>query len=355
MFKSRELLRTSTCLARRHVAKQLRSSLNIRVFYRPGPVPSPSRPSRSVPSSDPLQSPPDRLDQEPRFSTPQQDIQEDNDETQQERSHRDERSTPRAPNQVDQERDDYQQSRTAETRFRTGMVVALGITAVNGYVWYQWELSKSALRRGDGRLALFMANNFLCSKQNWREERYWTVLTSGFSHMAGWHLLANSVGIITFFPAAASRIGVLRVTLLYLASIGGGSAAWLYSSGITKDPVKKRMTGFFSRRQEDNGYGNDPPGLGASGGVCGLFTLSTILAPSAGVALFFIPMPSWFAWGLLTGFDSYFALSEDGRKKLIEKVGFAIGHEAHLGGTAVAVLLLILSPRFRGRGMMRLR
>lgn len=234
---------------------------------------------------------------------------------------------------------------------RTGLVVALGITAINAYIWYQWQLATSAYGRGDGQNMKYMADNFLCSRKNYNEGRQWTLVTAGFSHVQGWHIIANTLGIVSFFPAIAMRIGVVPSLLGYVTCIAGGSAASLYHAGQwqkDKTPVssgivptiKRLATGEVEQRP-------DTPGLGASAGVFGLFTYSMLLAPTASVSIFFIPLPAWLAWGFLTGIDLYCASSEQGRQKMKQLTGVSLGHEAHLGGTSTALLTsILLMPRF---------
>lgn len=233
-------------------------------------------------------------------------------------------------------------------RGRVGVIVAIGITVINGYIFYNWQLGKSGAQRGDTRLLKLMTDNFTCSKRNLEEGRYWTLLTSGFSHIEVWHLLANTIGIVSFVPAVAISVGLTRTILVYLSSIGAGSLASLYHAGYWDErSIEHKPFSLMSRFSATTAGRSDTPGLGASAGVFGIFTLSVILAPKAGVSILFIPLPAWLAWGLLTGIDSYCAISQEGRKKMTELTGVQMGHEAHLGGSAAALLLsFFLIPRF---------
>lgn len=256
---------------------------------------------------------------------------------------------PDAPRSGSEHRgDDANRDPDFVRRGRVGVIVAMGITAVNGYIFYNWQLANSGAHRGDTRLMKVMTDNFTCSKRNLEEGRYWTLLTSGFSHIEVWHLLANTLGIVSFVPAVAISVGITRTVLIYLSSIGAGSIASLYHAGYWDERSTNRTPfSLMSRFSASPAAKLDTPGLGASAGVFGIFTLSVILAPKAGVSIFFIPLPAWFAWGLLTGIDSYCAISQDGRRKMTELTGVQMGHEAHLGGSAAALLLsLVLIPRF---------
>ncbi|ORY81957.1 hypothetical protein BCR37DRAFT_379867 [Protomyces lactucae-debilis] len=277
-----------------------------------------------------------------------------------------------------------------DRRRRTGTVIAMGFTAINGYIWYQWSLAEpdkfESMRGGFSRatfkdrntqaLHTYLIENFTLSANNWQEHRWHTILSAGFSHQSLWHLLANTVGVMSFFPITAMGLGVPVATVSYLACIVGGSLLTLHRKGVdviedVKDVVTgkveygvsndlaygtsfqdelARLVGFEvpswsiaeQKRRSNAKFQNDVPGLGASAGVCGLFTISTMMAPTAGVAVFFIPLPAWLAWSLLTGVDTLCTFDEESRQKLADKIGIMLGHEAHLGGTITGLLTAVL-------------
>ena len=157
--------------------------------------------------------------------------------------------------------------------------------------------------------------------------------------MQAWHLLANTLAIVSFMPAVSASFGVAGAVGLYGASIVGGSMASLWKGGA----FEQRQRSMFGRAVASEG--RDSLGLGASGGVFGLFTITTLLAPSSSVALFFIPLPAWVAWGLLVGVDAYCALDRGGRNRVAGYTGMNVGHEAHLGGVAVGAAGALLLRR----------
>lgn len=233
-------------------------------------------------------------------------------------------------------------------RGRAGVILALGITAINGYVWYNWQVASVRATRGNDKVLKYMMDHFMCSRRNLNEGRWWTLVTSGFSHITGSHILFNTLGIVSFMPSVAMSMGVTRCLFAYLASITGGSMAHLYHYGEWRDQYQAQ-----SQRSLFGGLSNQPqkqaddPALGASAGLFGIFTIAMICAPTATVGIFFIPFPAWLAWGLLTGVDSYCALSPAGRQKMTQLTGIQMGHEAHLGGSATGMLsTLLLMPRF---------
>ena len=72
----------------------------------------------------------------------------------------------------------------------------------------------------------------MLSAANWRAGRYYTMLTSAFSHQAPVHFLFNMIafnafgGILMF-----SGLGAMHVTSLCVGSAVAGSFAWLYQRG----------------------------------------------------------------------------------------------------------------------------
>lgn len=227
-------------------------------------------------------------------------------------------------------------------RGKTGMVVAVGISAVNGYVWYQWQVAEHRASKGNYAVLDYMKDNFLCSRENYNQGRWWTLVTSGFSHMTGSHILFNTLGVISFLPVVAAQVGVVPCVVAYLASIVGGSAAHLYRSGEWQDKYLPKSSNNPFALFSTNTQKPDDPALGASAGVFGLFTISMICAPTVSVSIFFIPFPAWLAWGLLTGVDAYCTLSTEGREKMAKLTGVHMGHEAHLAGSATGALFTFL-------------
>ncbi|KAL1846981.1 hypothetical protein Daus18300_014085 [Diaporthe australafricana] len=183
-----------------------------------------------------------------------------------------------------------------------------------------------------------MVRHFSLSAGGLREGRWWTVLTSSFSHAAPAHLLANMCG----FYMWASRcfdlgLGLGNVATLMLGSSVCGGFAWL-AGGPAGGPVAY---------------------VGASDAVCGLMAAAVLLEP---VMAFDVPRIGEFYYTLFVpvllgcATDVFGTVSQRhgltkpslGKPVLSGVQNEFIGHAAHLGGTAfgVAYWLWSLRPRY---------
>ncbi|AEE49480.1 rhomboid family protein [Haliscomenobacter hydrossis] len=135
------------------------------------------------------------------------------------------------------------------------------------------------------------------------------LVSSAFLHVNWMHLIFNMLSLYAFSNLLENQLGGLNFVLLYLTSLVGGNLLALFVH---------RQHGSYSA-------------VGASGAVCGVIFASIALFPGIEVGTFFLPFqfPGWL-FGLL-----YVAISIYGIKS---KRG-NIGHEAHLGGALIGVLL----------------
>jgi membrane associated rhomboid family serine protease len=107
--------------------------------------------------------------------------------------------------------------------------------------------------------------NFTLSSINFNAGRYWTLITSAFSHNMLMHFAFNMIsfnalaGILAIIPG----IGAFHILALSLGSAAAGSAAWLYQS-----MNKPRAIGIETA-------------LGASGIVMGVGAAAACLMPFA--------------------------------------------------------------------------
>jgi membrane associated rhomboid family serine protease len=141
--------------------------------------------------------------------------------------------------------------------------------------------------------------------------QYYRLLSCGFLHLNGWHLLFNMMSLYSVGAAIEISLGLVtgQVVLyaVFLGSIVGGSLLSLLL------------------HRNDSGY----RALGASGGVCGVIFAFVFLFPGTSMIFFFIPMPSWL-YAILFILISFFALRNQWGH---------IGHDAHLGGAIVGLLI----------------
>lgn len=190
--------------------------------------------------------------------------------------------------------------------------VVLVFLAINTGVFVLWLLL--------GPTA-FMLENFLVSSDALAAGRWWTLLTSEFSHIWLLHFFVNMYVLASFGPIVENTIGSGRFLVFYLvAAIVASLCHALVSSLVMGRP--------------------ELPALGASGAISGVILLFSLMYPRARILLLgLIPMPALVGALVFVGLDvvGLIAQSEGG--------GLPIGHGAHLGGAATGVLYYWLAVR----------
>jgi membrane associated rhomboid family serine protease len=157
------------------------------------------------------------------------------------------------------------------------------------------------------RSAAFEDKYIFCPERILAGKEYYRLVTSAFLH-GGWgHLVWNMVGLYCFGRALEWGLGMGQFLLVYFGAVVGGNLLSLY----------------VHRHHEYLAYG-------ASGGVSGVIFAYILLFPGAGVALYFaLPIPGWlYAIGFILG---SFVAMKNARDN--------IGHDAHLGGAIVGLLI----------------
>lgn len=139
-------------------------------------------------------------------------------------------------------------------------------------------------------------------------KEYERVFTSGFLHGDGWHLGLNMFSFFFFARAIEVRYGAASMLLIYFSAIIGGSLLSL----------------LIHRHHDYHAWG-------ASGGVCGILFAHIFMNPGGSIIMFPlpIPIPTWlYAIVFLVG--SY---------RLMRGQSDGIGHDAHLGGAIIGLLV----------------
>lgn len=167
----------------------------------------------------------------------------------------------------------------------------------------------------------FMVDNFLVSWDALAAGRYWTLLTSEFSHFILLHFFVNMYVLGSFGQIVEHTIGSARFVVFYL------TAAIVASLGHAV------VSAFVLGKPEI-------PALGASGALAGVILLFALIYPRARILLLgIVPMSA------LVGALAFVGLDIAGLIWQAEGGGLPIGHGAHLGGALTGVLYYVLIIR----------
>ena len=174
--------------------------------------------------------------------------------------------------------------------FRTNRNVLWAIIGLNTAVFATWRY---AIETRDSKLLRQLQNNFTMSIDNWKEGRWWTVLTSSFSHNNFTHFLFNMVtfhafgGLLARIPGVKGR----HIISLCIGSALTSSAAFL-ADQQSKTSNREQSSWIWNSARVQQAMA----GLGASGVVMGFGGAVTCLVPnSMMLVMFIIPMPLWVA------------------------------------------------------------
>lgn len=197
---------------------------------------------------------------------------------------------------------------------------------INSAVFIFWQAARSQAssqerRQKVAKLGYDMQRNFILSAQNIKEGRWWTTVTSAFSHMSLGHIAMN---MFTFHQVSQILVHIpglkafAHFTPLILGSAFAGSLAFL-SHTASKDTATQRRYG-----------------LGFSGAVSGVITAAAMLSPQTKMLFFgVIPVP---LWAIGVGYVLYDTYAMEGKDT-------TVAHDAHVGGAVFGASYYILALR----------
>jgi membrane associated rhomboid family serine protease len=184
---------------------------------------------------------------------------------------------------------------------------------INVLVFLLWNISTRNLE-----FLQFMADNFLVSWSGLQEGRYWTLITSVFSHHTFLHLLANMFVLYSFGPIIERALGLGRFLKFY------------FGAGILSSLCHALVSAFILAQPE-------LPALGASGAISGLVLLFSLTFPKHYIYFFgLIPVPALLGALAFIGLDIWGLIAQ------AEGGGLPIGHGAHLGGALYGIVYFMI-------------
>jgi membrane associated rhomboid family serine protease len=219
-------------------------------------------------------------------------------------------------------------------RFRSTQLMVNTIIWLNAAVFGVWIYADTYR---DVKLQQLMMNNATLSWYNTKAKRYWTLVTSAFSHKDLMHIAFNMISFNVFAEvlclAGGVGVGPAHVVALTLGSAVVGSASWLYQ----KQPQKRDK--FWGLWGEQGLAASRQVGLGFSGVVMGVASAATMLAPMLRMGFLFLPirMPMFVLTGAYFAWDLFWLNSND-----------RIGRSAHLGGAVFGVVYYLAALRGYG-------
>lgn len=143
------------------------------------------------------------------------------------------------------------------------------------------------------------------------DREYRRLLSSGFLHGGWFHLGLNLIALISFSAAVEFQLGPGLFTLIFFVSLIGGNLLSLYI-------------------HRNHG---DYRAVGASGAISGVIFAAIVLYPGGSIGFVILPfeIKNWI-FGL-----AFILISILGIKRQADN----IGHEAHLGGAIIGLLLTL--------------
>jgi membrane associated rhomboid family serine protease len=184
---------------------------------------------------------------------------------------------------------------------QSAAIIAVILIALNAIFSFQGFKKESFMDRFDFHIDPIL-----------KRKEFYRLISSGFLHVSWVHLGMNMLALYFFTQTLVMETGIIPYFVIYFASLIGGN-----------------LLALFLRKNH-----GDYRAVGASGAVSGLVFAFIALGVGDGIQLIFIPVPipGWI-FGVI-----YVAYSIYGIKSRKDN----IGHEAHLGGGIVGMIVMVL-------------
>ncbi|PVI07053.1 hypothetical protein DM02DRAFT_609427 [Periconia macrospinosa] len=220
-----------------------------------------------------------------------------------------------------------------ESHFKRNMRVIYGAIGLNTAIFLYGNYTRVQAEQGSPESWYWFNENFTLNYVQFTHEgRWWTAITSVFSHLDFKHLFGNMVSTYFFGLVIA---GTPCITPLMIAKLilGSGLCGSIFTLGLRHWEIKNQ-TG-------KSQWGRTGPpelkrGLGFSGAVMGISAVAAALDPKrifylAGI----IPAPLWL---LVTGYAAYDIYSFNDKTS-------NVGHSAHIGGLVFGAAYYLVKLR----------
>ncbi|KAF8520120.1 hypothetical protein JB92DRAFT_2668760, partial [Gautieria morchelliformis] len=171
-------------------------------------------------------------------------------------------------------------------------VILWTVLGLNGVVYVLWNVGIFQARtERDFSILEGLRRHFTLSWENWRQGRFWTLLTACFSNQATSHIFMNALTFYFMAPPVLQILGNVSFLALYL---GGGIASSLVTIFVNEIILhKKRIV------------------HGASGAIYSVISFMACVAPRAKFLVFgIIPVPAWGCVAGLFAYDFFNAVTE---------------------------------------------
>ena len=202
------------------------------------------------------------------------------------------------------------------------VIVTFAVLLINVGVYCMYCLCKNF------KEFTWMRENSTCSLKNLKEGRLHTLVTQSISHDNALHLVMNCLGILSFSPPIIEKLGVKRYMIFYLVGGLSGSLLHIWHENIYRPKQLKSV-------------GTDTPAIGASGSICSLLMMYTIMFPRDKLyVLFVIPVQARLFVPILVIGSTYCFLKPGSNDR--------VSHAGHLGGAVFGLMYSLLLLR-RGK------